>query len=207
MHRFLVGFLATALMFSAACEGPQNAADTDTSQTAPDDTLVSSPDTTGSVANGDAAASTDGTTAVPGVALQTILDRASDRDPQTQELRVLDQLNDPQFIDVQTHPNRHYPDQTDTLRTYNYEGLQLTVHHASGKELLDNVTVTGQQYETDDGLSVGISRSEVEDLRGQPDQQRNGAYVYDLGGPMPTMLHVAFSGDEVSRLEWRFPID
>lgn len=201
MHR-LLATLIIGLLTIAACDSPDDVTPdpTDTTQTATNNAPVEH--TTG------ARLDESGAAAGPGVSLQTILDQAFARHPQTGELTFLDRLHDPQNVSVETQENIHDPTQIDTLRTLQYDGLELTVYHVSGgKEILKNITVTGDQYETSEGLSVGMTRSKVESLRGQPDQQQNGRYVYNLGGPMPTMLHVAFTDDEVSRIEWQYPID
>lgn len=207
MHRYALT-IATGLLILVGCESsPGNGEDQiDTTagpqQPVPDNTITAPPGEVQRGENGGTAA------ADPGVPLQTILDRAYERDPQTQEVTVLDNLNEPRSVHEEPRENRHIPNQTDTLRTLHYDGLDLRVYHVSGgKEILERVSVTSDAYEADDGLSVGMARSDVESLRGAPDERQNGTYVYDLGGELPTMLHVAFSGDEVSRLEWRYPVD
>ena len=219
MQRRLLIIAATLLLF-AACETPRDDADPDPDTAAtqlPDNTVTAPP---GEVQRGDGAESDEEATeqdsrgdgeritAGPGVSLQAILDQAYSRDPQTEQLTILERLNEPQAIDREPRENRHVPNQIDTLKTYRYGGLHLRVYDVTdGKEILERVTVTSDAYETEDGVSVGITRSELELQRGEPDQRREGTYVYDLGGELPTMLHVALSGDTVSRLEWRFPVD
>lgn len=213
--------ITAGLLLFVACETPRDDADpqegTTAERTSPDDTATAPPE---EVQRGDGETSDehvsehyprgDGerVTAGPGVSLQTILDQAYSRDPQTEQLTILERLNDPQAIDREPRENRHVPNQIDTLKTYRYEGLHLRVYDVTdGKEILERVTVTSGAYETEDGLSVGITRSELELQRGEPDQRREDTYIYDLGGELPTMLHVALSGDTVSRLEWRYPVD
>ena len=205
--RPLLAGIVVGLLTITACDSPDEASPTtatpiDTAQAVNNEPTVPTDTTANSRLDESARASG------PGVSLQTILDQAFERDPQTGELSLLDRLHEPQNTSIETQENTHDPSQTDTLRTRQYEGLQLTVYHVSGgKEILKNVTVTDSRYETSEGLSTGMSRSEAESLRGQPDQRQDGTYVYNLGGPMPTMLHIAFSGDQVSRMEWQYPID
>lgn len=210
MHRYVLT-IATGLLILVGCESPpgdgEDQVDTTAGpqQTIPDNTVTAPP---GEVQRGQQGENGDMSTAEPGVSLQTILDRAYERDPQTQEVTVLDDMNEPQSVDEEPRENRHIPNQTDTLRTLHYDGLDLRVYHVSdGKEILERVTVTSDVFETDDGLAVGMARSDVEALRGGPDERQDGTYVYDLGGELPTMLHVVFSGEEVSQLEWRYPVD
>lgn len=208
MQQTLAG-IVVGLLILAACESPSpngtvpdGAEQADTVQTPSDDTAAPSPQ------HGQTRQDEEDAAAGPGVSLQTILDRAHERDPETGALTLLDRLNEPQSTSAETRQNTHDPSQTDTLRTRRYDGLELTVYHVSGgKEILKNVTVAGSQYQTDQGLSVGMTRSELESLRGQPEERQDGTYIYNLGGGMPTMLHISFSGDEVSRMEWQYPID
>lgn len=199
MVRPLVPLILIAAFLISACEStPQRDADVnDTTATAtPPDGQDSAPEDTEGAEDG------------PGLSLPAILDRAFQSDPQTQELTLLDDLNEPNNVTSESQRNRHDPNQTDTLRTLQYNGLSLTVYHVSdGKEILESVTVTGDQYETEDGVSVGMTRTQLENVRGAPAQRSGGEYVYNLGGALPTMLHVGFEGERVSRLEWRFPID
>lgn len=199
--------LLIVLLLIAACEPAPQGSDSDTTA------VVTSPDAgadesaAGGPASGEGANRKDGDSD-PGVALQTILDGAFQRDPQTQDLTVLDELNEPSRVDVETRPNRHVRGQTDTLRTLRYDGLDLTVYHVSdGKEILQTVSVTDERFRTDRGLHVGMSRGAIEATLGQPTRRSGNEYVYDLGGQLPTMLHVAFSTDIVSRLEWKYPVD
>lgn len=143
----------------------------------------------------------------PGVDLETLLARAFDRD-EAGRLVVLDELNEPASVEVETRENRHIPGQIDTVRTRRYEGLSLTVYRtADGKEILQQIRVDGPGYRTEEGVRVGASRSAVEDAWGDPAERRNGAYVYERDGPLPTRVRVYFEGDTVSRLEWDYPVD
>lgn len=143
-----------------------------------------------------------------GISLQALLDGARRQSPGPDELAILDRLNEPLRVSIDTQRNRHQPSQVDTLRTHDYDGLELTVYHvAGGKELMKNVTVTGSGLETPQGISIGMSRTDVENVLGAPAEREDGAHVYERDGPMPTRLYVHFDGDRVSEIEWRFPID
>lgn len=143
----------------------------------------------------------------PGVELHVLLDRAYERD-QEGRLTVLERLDEPARVTTETRENRHDPSRTDTLRTWHYDALTLTVVHAGQtKEILKSITVSGDRYRTDEGLHVGMSRGQLENAWGEPSERRNGTYVYERNGPMPMRVHAAFDGDTVTRLEWVYPID
>lgn len=152
-------------------------------------------------------ASPDGSTSL-GIALPTLIDNAADRDPESGQLEVLDRLNEPERVSTESHPNRHVPGQIDTLRTLHYDNVHITIYEVSGgKEILQNVTVTGPRLATAQEVEVGSSRSAVEDRLGDPDERDGDAYVYLENGPMPTRFYIYFAGDTVDRLEWHFAID
>lgn len=143
-----------------------------------------------------------------GVNLVTLLEGADSRDPDTQQLRILDRLNEPDSISIDTQVNRHNPSQVDTLRTLHFDDARITVYEVSGgKELLKNVTVTGSGLDSPEGVRIGMAREEVERALGEADDEQNGALVYVDDGPMPTQLYVYFRNEEAGRMEWLFPID
>lgn len=143
-----------------------------------------------------------------GLPIVDLIDGALERDPATQELPVLGRLNEPGHVTVEPVQNRHQPSQTDTLRTLHYDGADVTVYHvADGKEILQNVTITGEGFDIPGGLRLGMSRSEVENLLGEADQEEAGAAMYEGAGPMPTRQFIHFEDDSVASFEWRFPID
>ena len=124
---------------------------------------------------------------------------------------VLDRLNPPLRVEEEPIENRHVPGQVDTLRTYFYEGLRFTVYDvsASGKKLLQNLTVTSDAYPAPQGVRVGMTRQEITQRLGTPVRQEDGVYIYHLGdGPIPNpILSVHFENDTVSTLKWSFYVD
>lgn len=145
----------------------------------------------------------------PGVSLQEIIDAGISRPPGADELDVLDRMNEPPHEETEARQNRHDPSQTDTLRTLHYAGLTLVVYEVteSGRELLQNLTVSGEGYRTAEGIGVGSTRQEVESAMGQPDRRENGAYVYEPENAAPSPLFVRFEGDRVAEMEWSFYVD
>lgn len=179
-----------------------------------------------------AAGGAEDTVARPGLSLQALLDRASDRD-EAGHLTVLDDLNAPARITVDTIENRHLAGQIDTLRTRHYAGLTMETYHVTGgKELMKQLTVTGEGLETGRGLRVGMRADELERVLGEPEavgapggeaargelgevpdrlgaagQWPDGRYVFQLEGALPTHIHADVAGGLVHRLQWRFPVE
>lgn len=143
--------------------------------------------------------------------LSEILDSAFDR-AEDGSLAVLDRLGDPRRIEAEPVQNRHDPAQTDTLRTYVYDGLELDVYAvAGGKELLEEVRVTGSRYETAEGLGVGSTRAAVRDALGPPLRADGDTLTYERTespeDPTPTTLEVRLDGDRVAAMTWQFYVD
>lgn len=145
--------------------------------------------------------------ASPAVELPALL-AATDRAPGVDTLAVIDRLPEPQRVEEDVRENRHLRDAVDTVRTYHYEELAFTVvHAANGKELLQEVHVTGEDYVTDNGLQVGLLRAEVEHILGQPARTEEGAVVYEVGEPTPDVVRVRYENDRVDAMTWSFYVD
>src|SRR6056297_2553421 len=104
----------------------------------------------------------------PDLALPAILDRAHERN-EDGSLVLLDRLGEPERVETEPIENRHVPGQIDTLRTLVFDGMAVEVYAvADGKELLQEVRVTGPEYETAEGLGVGSTREAVREALGAP---------------------------------------
>lgn len=127
-------------------------------------------------------------------------------------LVVLDRLPPPQRVEATPVENRHIEGQTDTVRTLHYDGLALEVYAvADGKEILQEVRVTGGGYETAQGLGVGSTRAAVRAALGEATRSNGGTLTYDIktspDDPTPTTLTVRFDGDRVAALTWSYYVD
>lgn len=189
-HAFAALTFAAMLML-AACAGESNEPVRDT---------PAPPDADTSVAEEPAAPAR----AVELPALLT----AEERAPGVDTLAVLDQLPEPQRVEEETRENRHMPGAVDTLRTHHYDGLAFTVvQAANGKELLQEVQVTGEDYSTERGLRVGLPRAEVQQTLGPPTRTEDGAAVYERGDGATDVLRVRYRNDRVAELTWSFYVD
>lgn len=145
----------------------------------------------------------------PVVPLADLVGAATDRSSGQDALPVLDRLNDPIRVETEPRPNRHIPDQVDTLRTFHYAGLQFTVYDVTGsaKEIMQHIVVTDSTYTTDAGVHVGMSPPQVRAALGLPDENTAEAFVYNLSEVTPSQLHIAFEEGVATRLEWSFYVD
>ncbi|HMB93720.1 MAG TPA: hypothetical protein VKP65_22905 [Rhodothermales bacterium] len=112
-------------------------------------------------------------------------------------------------VDRRPRQNRHDSTQVDTLRTLYYNGLFIRVYDVSSsdKALIQHMEVTSRDFATEEGITVGTSRAEVEQKLGQPDKKEGNTYVYNLGTEAPNQLHIPFENNKVSRLSWSFHVD
>jgi hypothetical protein len=147
----------------------------------------------------------------PDLALPTILDRTVERSDDG-SLVLLDRLGEPRRVETEPIENRHVPGQIDTLRTLVFDGLAVEVYAvADGKELLQEIRVTGSGYETAEGLGVGSTRPAVREALGEPDRTDGDTVTYELlespEDPTPTLLHIRYDGDRVAAMTWSYYVD
>lgn len=147
----------------------------------------------------------------PALLLPAILDRAYEQSADG-SLALLDRLGEPQRVEAEPVENRHVEGQTDTLRTYVYDGLELEVYAVSGGgELLQAVRVAGEGYETGEGIGVGSTREAVRAALGTPTGADGDTLTYERPAspedPTPPTLTVRFDGDRVAAVAWSFYVD
>jgi len=142
----------------------------------------------------------------PGVSLAELLDPALDTPA------LLARLDEPRRIETEAVENRHVPGQVDTLRTYVYDGLALTVYDvAGGGALLQEVRVTDEGYTTAGGLGVGSRREAIEAAYPNSVGAEGGTVTYERAAspddPTPETLRVRYDGDRAAELVWSFYVD
>jgi hypothetical protein len=143
----------------------------------------------------------------PGLTLAEILD------PSVEGRALIARLNAPRRAEAEAFPNRHVPEQVDTLRTLHYDGLTLEFYEVTGgPAFLQTVDVTGGVYETAEGLGVGSTREEVEAVythstSAEPTDEGHVVTYERADGPAPLTLEVRYVGDEVAAMTWRFYVD
>ena len=153
------------------------------------------------------AAETQGAAEVrPGVRIDRILRASGDLS------QLLPVLRAPRSARAEPVRNRHVPGQIDSVRTWQYDGLELDIYEAAdGRSLLQRLAVTSGTYGTSDGLSVGETRDDLESVLGAPASSGGAEATYRVGGELPTVVRVVYEPDEdgvlrASEIEWRPPI-
>lgn len=118
-------------------------------------------------------------------------------------------LGPPQQIEIRPVPNQYVEDQTDTLRTLIYRGLRAQVYGVTGrpKALLVRLVLRSAQYETPEGLRIGLSEQAVLETVGEPTRRNatQNELVYQEDGPTPTSMVVRLQDGAVARIMWEFP--
>ena len=115
----------------------------------------------------------------PGVSLDRLVN------PRTDDSAVLAQLQPPRTVRAEPTPNRHVQGQTDTVRTYVYDGLEIEAYE-----------ISGGSYGTASGLSVGEAREQIESVLGIPFQEDGNVAAYTTGDePTPMTVEVEYETD------------
>lgn len=126
-------------------------------------------------------------------------------------LALLDRLAEPGRVEVVPVENRYVVGPTDTLRTLVYEGLQLDVYEtAQGKQLLQEIRVTGRGYKTADGIQVGSRRSAVRRFFGTAVPARDSVVLLieaSPEAPASTTFRLHFDGNDVTAMTWSYYVD
>lgn len=144
----------------------------------------------------------------PGVRLDGLLAPAEGAEA------LLGRLRDPRDLRLEPVANRHVEGQTDTVRTYVYDGLELEVYDVTdGPAFVQRLSVTGGEYGTADGVSVGESRTDLEAALGAPVEEEGASVWYEVGGgPAPTPVEVVYEPDaggveRATQITWRPYVD
>ncbi len=158
----------------------------------------------------EATASEATASARPGVPLSDLLRGAYHR-WEDGSLAVLSRLAVPQRTEARPVESREVAGQVDTLRTLVYDGLALDVYEAAGgEETLREVRVTGTDYETAEGLHVGMRRSAARRRFGKA--VLTGDALVELvesvpESPTPVVLRLRFAGNDLAAMTWRYGVD
>lgn len=93
---------------------------------------------------------------------------------------VVRRFGEPDRRSADPTPNRHIPDQTDSIITLAYDrGLSVTFYAITGgRSLLQSLSVTEAGILPDGPIDVGARWEEVTDLLGAPDGRRSGRPYY-----------------------------
>ena len=129
--------------------------------------------------------------AQPGVSLDQILAERGD------DAAFLADLRPPRSQSAKPTPNEYVQGQTDTVRTYVYDGLQIEAYEVSeGRTFIRRVDVTSGDYGTSSGLSVGETRAALESVLGTPIEEEGGVAYLTGSEPTPTTVEVEYEPDE-----------
>ncbi len=127
----------------------------------------------------------------PGVGLDRLLAERED------DAAFLAGLQAPRTQHAEPAPNEYVEGQVDTVRTYVYDDLRIEVYEvADGRAFIQRVDVTGGDYGTASGLSVGETRDQIEAILGIPFQEDGNVAAYLTGPePTPTTVEVEYAAD------------
>lgn len=144
----------------------------------------------------------------PGVPLDDLLA------PRIDDGAVLARFRPARAVRAEAEPNRHVEGQTDTVRTYVYDGMTVEAYEVTGgPTFIQSVRVTEGGYGTGSGVGVGTPRSDVEAAFGPPVHESGDGVEYETGGgETPTTVTVVYEPDRrgqprAASITWRPYLD
>ena len=144
----------------------------------------------------------------PGVSLDRLLADRADDAPLLAELRA------PRRQSARAVANRHVEGQVDSVVTRVYDGLVLEAYVVTGgRTFIRRVDVDEASYGTSDGVSVGESRADLEEVLGVPTREDGETVTYIAGsGPVPTPVEVTYAqgtdgAQRATRVVWHLYVD
>lgn len=137
------------------------------------------------------------------MSLVELLGRIHDQRP------VVDALPEPEKIVTTELPDRDDSGKTDTVRTFLYPGLTLTVVQRAGSsdQRVAQLVVADGDYQTAEGLRVGSSLQALSDALGEADRLEGDEYVYQSQGKTPDVTRFRIEDDRIAQMQWDFHMD
>jgi hypothetical protein len=126
---------------------------------------------------------------------------------------VAAQLGRPDSLRSQVIPNTHRPVQMDTLVNVFYPGLRLeyvVLGVTEGEtDILLQADVSNNRYLKYPALGVGARAADIVSAFGEPEERRNGTYMYECAMHIMSGSTVYFhiEGDRVKYVEYRWDAD
>lgn len=121
---------------------------------------------------------------------------------------LLQRLGPPAETETQTVANKYVENQTDTLRTLIYTGVQALVYDVTddSKSFLVRLSISSTQYGSPEGIRVGMSTDRVRDELGPPTRRNRsrGELIYQETGPTPISMVVRLEEERVVEIGWEF---
>lgn len=147
----------------------------------------------------------------PGIPAEDLIRANAQRPPGQDALPVLRRLDEPREMERELEPNRHQPAEMDTVYVYHYDGLVLDfIRTHNGREIIENIEITDERYDTPQRIRVGMSREEVRSILGEPQETAAGEdrYFLQISEPGPEELFaVEFVDDRVRLIRYGFYVD
>lgn len=121
---------------------------------------------------------------------------------------LVDQLGSPRQVETEPVANQYVPDQTDTLRTLIYQGVEALMYDVTDapKTFLVRLSLLSARYATPEGLRVGMEEKRVLAKVGTPTRRNasTGELIYQETEPTPTSMVLHVQAGEVTRIDWEF---
>lgn len=205
-RKFVVVLLSCAVGVAglSACSSAKNVSEPpETATTNP----PSAPEAGATASSAGTTPSAAGTPPAQDVVAQ-IIRKALRTDGSVSHGELLRELGPPQRVETEARANAYQPDQTDTLRTLVYPGLQALVYDVSGspKTFLIRLSLLTDRYATPEGLRVGDAGRRAARILGSPTRRNADAneWIYSESDSMPTAMILTVRDRTITRIDWEF---
>lgn len=123
------------------------------------------------------------------------------------ELR--EELGDPVSRSHGTEPNWHVPDQVDTLWALRYQGAEVRIRAAGGRDLTERITITDDGHLRFREPTVGTDEDQLFDLLGDPPLSQDGNPQYLCAPATGPEMPLTFRLEEgrITGIAWHFYVD
>lgn len=107
----------------------------------------------------------------------------------------------PDTVLVEPVPNRHVPDQTDTIATVRYDGLEVEIYVVTGgRELPDHAIVTDARFLALPALGPGAPAARLERALGPPTTRAGDTLTWSCGSEVDEPVSFRISEGVVDRI-------
>lgn len=137
-----------------------------------------------------------------------LIEQALQSDGSISHRSLVNQLGSPRRVETEPVANQYVPDQTDTLRTFIYQGVEALMYDVTDdpKTFLVRLSLLSARYATPEGVRVGMEEKRVLEKVGAPTRRNasTGELIYQETEPTPTSMVLHVQAGAVTRIDWEF---
>ena len=113
----------------------------------------------------------------------------------------------PKILNSEPHKNPYYPETTDSIITFKYDSLLARYHWVSTKKMgyMVELFIEGSKYSIPLGIKLGMTKSEIIDLIGKPNNEKDEYIEYNDDSYSFVRLH--FKEKQLINIKWTSTAD